>query len=308
MDTLAGGAAALLSAMIWAYSATAMTGPARIWGGRATNFFKSAVGAALFLPAILVWLGPGALGISTPAWSRFLVSGLLGLAIADTAYLSALKHIGPTLTAIVYESSGIFTCVLGVVFLGERLSPRELVAIALVIGGVMLAILDDAPGHVAPGHRLRGALYGLCAAAFHSVGLVVNKAAFRELEVHDGLNGMHAAVLAGFFRMAASAVALLAFALVTRSLARQSAVLRAREGWRTCFPPALLGSFLAMATMQYSLTKLKAGVASVLLAMTPIFTIPVAWKMLNHPPSLKAVGGAVIAIVGAWMLANPATS
>jgi drug/metabolite transporter (DMT)-like permease len=105
--------------------------------------------------------------------------------------------------------------------------------------------------------------------------------------------------------MAASALVLLAFALVTRSIVQQSRVLRARQGWRACFLPALFGSFIAMATMQFSLTRLKAGVASVLLAMTPIFTIPVAWRMLNHRPSLRAVGGAIIAIAGAWLLANP---
>ena len=43
-----------------------------------------------------------------------------------------------------------------------------------------------------------------------------------------------------------------------------------------------------MITMQLSLTLLKAGVASVLLSMTPIFTIPVAWWILKHRPSVRA--------------------
>jgi drug/metabolite transporter (DMT)-like permease len=305
MDTVAGGAAALLSAAIWAYSATAITAPARRWGGRATNLFKSVVASGLFLVTVLAWLGPSAFGFPAPVWWRFVLSGLLGLAIADTAYLSALKHIGPTLTAIVYQTSGIFTCFLGLLFLDEHLSFREVGAIGLVIGGVLVAILDDPPGRVEPGHRLRGLLYGLLAAAFHSCGLIANKDAFQELAAFDGTEGMRAAMVAGFARMTACSLALLLFGALTGSLKRQTSVLRDPEGWKASFVPAVLGSFVAMATMQFSLTILKTGISSVLLSMTPIFTIPVAWWLLQHRPSWRAIAGAMIALAGAWMLADP---
>src|SRR5262249_17762467 len=113
MSALLGGVAAVVSAAIWAFSSTYMTEPARKWGGRATNLFKSTIASVCFLATLLIAYGPDAFRIPGPVWIRFSVSGILGLAIADTAYLSALKHIGPTLTAIVYETSGIFTCVLG---------------------------------------------------------------------------------------------------------------------------------------------------------------------------------------------------
>ena len=67
----------------------------------------------------------------------------------------------------------------------RRLSRGEIVAIALVIGGVLLAILDDLPARRAR-TPAPGALYGLFAAAFHAVGLIVNKAAFGVLEALDG--------------------------------------------------------------------------------------------------------------------------
>jgi drug/metabolite transporter (DMT)-like permease len=302
MEALAGGAAALLSAAIWGYSSTLITRPSQIWGGQATNLFKSVVAAVLFLFAIIVVLGPSALNVPPAALWQFAVSGVLGLAIADTGYLSALKHIGPTLTAIVYETSGIFTCILGVALLDERLTAGEIGAVALVIGGVLLAVLDEPPAHVAREHLLRGVLYGLFAAAFHACGLIVNKTAFDSLAAADGTIGFRAAMIAGFTRMTAAAIGLLVLGVMTGSLARQTRPLREAAGWRASFLAAVLGSFVAMITMQLSLTLLKTGIASVLLSMTPIFTIPIAWKMLNHRPTWRAVAGAVIALAGASLL------
>jgi drug/metabolite transporter (DMT)-like permease len=302
MNALLGGAAAVLSAAIWAWSSTAMTAPARTWGGRATNLFKSVVAAVLFAATILVAFGPAAFRLSEGVWTRFAISGVLGLAIADTAYLNALRHIGPTLTAIVYETSGIFTCVLGLAFLGERLTIAEIVAMGLIIGGVLLALLDDPPAHVEPGHRARGAGFALLAALVHSTGLIFNKDAILALHEQHGVTGMRGAMTAGFARMASAAAGLLLFGAVSGSFARQTRPLREGPAWRATFLPAVMGSFIAMITMQLALTLMKTGPASVLLSTTPIFTIPIASRLLGHKPSLRAIAGAVIALGGIALL------
>jgi drug/metabolite transporter (DMT)-like permease len=301
---LLGGASALVSAAIWAFSSTMMTAPARLYGGRATNLFKSTIGASFFLLTVVLWLGFSAFDLSWPVYARFIGSGVLGLAIADTAYLTSLKHIGPTLTAIVYQTSGIFTAVIGFVFLGETLTVHEAAGIVLVIGGVMLAVLGDAPVSAEPVQRGRGAVYALIAAAFHAMGVVLNKAGFRELEAWRGLTGPRAAMLAGCLRMTTAAFALLILAVAGGSFARQTRVLREPAGWRAVFVPAFLGTFVAMITMQISIGLLKSGVASVLLSMTPIFTIPVAWWLLGHRPTARSIGGALIALGGAYLLAK----
>jgi drug/metabolite transporter (DMT)-like permease len=311
MSPFLGGACALVSAAIWAFSATYMTSPARVWGGGAANLFKSTVGAAFFLASTLAVSGSAAFDASPEAWARFAASGLLGLAVADTAYLTSLRHIGPTLTAIVYQTSGIFTCALGVGLLHESLTVREIGGIGLVIVGVLLALAahvprkggaPDDPHAGERGHKLRGAAFALVAAAFHAAGVVLNKDAFRELLAHDGTDGLPAAMFAGFARMTAAAVALFGFGALTGTLARQTRVFRERAGWRATFLPAFFGTFVAMITMQLALTSLKSGIASVLLSMTPVFTIPVEWWVLKQRPTFRSIAGAAIALYGAWLL------
>jgi drug/metabolite transporter (DMT)-like permease len=304
MDTWTGAACALSSAAIWAYSATFITPTARVFGGRATNLFKSTVGAISFLLAILVLQGPGALDASAGSYARFAASGLLGLAIADTAYLSALGHIGPFLTALVYQTSGIITVALGMASLGETLSVAEAAGIAAVILGVVLAVGSRPHGPVERGHRTRGVVYALVSATFHAVGVVFNKDAFRELGVADGMDRLAAATFGGFVRMTTAAAALLVLAVVGGSAAELTRLFRDPAGRRAAFLPAFFGTFVAMLTMQLALASLKSGVASVLLSMTPIFTLPIAWRVLKERPTRLSAGGAAVALVGAWLLAQ----
>ena len=270
MEALAGGAAALLSAAIWGYSSTLITRPAQIWGGQATNLFKSVIAAVLFLFAILVVLGPSALNVPSEALWRFAISGVLGLAIADTGYLSALKHIGPTLTAIVYETSGIFTCILGVALLDERLTAGEIGAVALVIGGVLLAVLDEPPAHVerrAPAARraLRALRRGLPRDRTRREQGGVRVA--RRGRRHDGFRGGDDRRLHAHDRgRDRPARPRSRDGVAPPADPRRSA--RRRDGAR-CFFAAVLGSFVAMVDHAVSLTLLKTGIASVLLVDDP---------------------------------------
>jgi drug/metabolite transporter (DMT)-like permease len=304
METWVGALCALSSAGIWAFSATYITVPARIYGGRATNLFKSTVGAAMFLLSVLAWLGPSGFDASGGAYARFMASGLLGLAIADTGYLSALRHIGPFLTALVYQTSGIITAIVGAAALDETLSATEVAGMASVIAGVILALFGRRHAPIDGARPLRGVAYALVAATFHAVGVVYNKGAFHVLAAEDGLQGPRAAVLGGCVRMTTAAVALFLLAALTGSLRRQTRIFREPAGRRMAFLPAFFGTFVAMVTMQLAIVSLKSGVASVLLSMTTIFTIPVAWWVLGERPTVRSVLGAVIALAGAWLLAE----
>jgi drug/metabolite transporter (DMT)-like permease len=175
---------------------------------------------------------------------------------------------------------------------------------ALVIGGVLLAIVAVPSDKVEPGHRLRGAMLALLAAAFHSIGLVLNKQAFAALAAEHGRVGLPAAMTSGFARMGASAAGLVVFGLVTGSLARQSRPIREKDGWKMTFFATFIGTFLAMITMQLAVGVLRSGIVSVLLSMTPIFTIPVEYWLLGRRPSMRAIVGAIIALVGAYLLAR----
>ena len=289
MEALAGGAAALLSAASGRYSVDADhdAGPASgAAGDEPLQVRRRPPSCSCSRSSSCC--GPAALSVPPDALWRFALSGVLGLAIADTAYLSALKHIGPTLTAIVYETSGIFTCLLGVALLDERLTAGEIGAVALVIGGVLLASSTTPPAHVARGHRLRGGLYGLFAAAFHCVRAHRQQVGVRRRSPRsDGTTGfrgrddrrLHAH---GRGRGSGSLV----FGVVTGSLARPDAA-APRGGGLARELPSRRARLVRRDDHDAALAHAaQAGIASVLLSMTPIFTIPIAWRMLNHRPDL----------------------
>ncbi len=96
-------------------------------------------------------------------------------------------------------------------------------------------------------------------------------------------------------------VFLMAVALVRR-LPRETRILRERDGWRLTFLPAILGTYFGILAMQVGIANLDLGVASTLLATSPIFVIPVAWIVAGERPTLRRTVGAVVATGGVAMI------
>ena len=82
-------------------------------------------------------------GFQLPAFSLeeigiALVSGFLGIAVADTWYLRALSLMGAGRTGIVASLLSPFVVLLSILFLGESLRGWQLAGFALVMGGILL--------------------------------------------------------------------------------------------------------------------------------------------------------------------------
>lgn len=75
---------------------------------------------------------------ATPAgWTAVLAIALICTALAIAAFFAALERIGPTSAAIGSTLEPAVTVALGAVFLGERLSPLQLVGGALIVAAVI---------------------------------------------------------------------------------------------------------------------------------------------------------------------------
>jgi drug/metabolite transporter (DMT)-like permease len=72
------------------------------------------------------------------AWTGILFLGLFGTALGFTWFNAGVKRIGPARASAFINLVPVFAVLLGVVLLGERLSPSVLFGGALVIGGVIL--------------------------------------------------------------------------------------------------------------------------------------------------------------------------
>jgi drug/metabolite transporter (DMT)-like permease len=309
-DAALGTATALGSAVLWAFSSPMLSKAVRRYGSPAINLYKSVVAAALFLATMAVWLGLGAFEKASASLPWFALSGVVGLAIGDTAYFVSLGRLGPALALILYQLSAVFGLLLGVAFRGEKPHAAQIAGTLLVVGGVVFATVQrrtardlSAEGVAAHRERRIGVIGGLISAACQAVGLLINQRGF-DAAADAGYARFEpsTASLASAARMTATAVALLFAVAVLRRFRAETRPLVEREGWKLTFVPALLGTYVGILTMQVAIANLPLGVASTLLATSPIFVIPAAWLMTGERPTVRKTVGALVATGGVALI------
>ena len=117
---LAGQAACLAAALLWAVSVSLFREPIEKYGAPTINLAKCLLAA--LLQAVTVWaLGRADSLWSAPAAGLLLIagSGLVGLVLGDTALFAAVTRIGVHRTLLLQTLSPVFAAVTAYLWLGE---------------------------------------------------------------------------------------------------------------------------------------------------------------------------------------------
>jgi len=75
-----------------------------------------------------------------PAWGAAIAGSVLGTYVALLLWIAGFKYAPAGVAAILNQTSTLFIVVLAVVFLGERLTGRLLLALVLALGGSLLVL------------------------------------------------------------------------------------------------------------------------------------------------------------------------
>lgn len=286
-----GHAAALACAAMWAVSTLLFGRVAQSVDVRMLNLLKCAIGA-LFLGLTSLFLGD----LPHLAARDVVVLGasaVLGVIIADVAYFVALRELGAARGVLFVSLVPVSTALLAVPVLGEPLTPRMLAGMALTLTGVTVVVREKArPAASATGRPssvrtgvLGGAVYCLAQAAAN----VLTKSADVSLSP----------LALSSTRMAMGAVLVGLWLLVST---------RGRlplQGVRASLPSVtlaiFLGTYVGLVLGTWALRTVSAGVATTLVATTPLFALGFA-LLMGERPSLRATGGAVLALCGVALL------
>src|SRR5580658_5041890 len=131
--------AALLTTFLFATSAVCGYRAARQIGGVEANFWRITL-ATIFLAAWAYTLGSGLQG--APGW--FMLSGLFGIGLGDSAYFQALPRLGSRRTFLIAQCLGIpFAALIEWCWLGTRLNLAEVACMAVILSGVVIALAPD---------------------------------------------------------------------------------------------------------------------------------------------------------------------
>lgn len=300
----AGELAALATAGCWVITALSFEAAGKRIGSLSLNLIR----LVMALLPLCLW-GLVSRGHALPldadpsAWAWLALSGLVGFTLGDLCLFRAFVLIGPRLSTLIMASVPVWTSLLGFVFLDERLLGRELLGISLTVGGIAWAVSQRQPTPVtaaasestAKPSRWRFASSGiamaLAGALGQAVGLVLSKHGMAD---YDAFAATQIRVLAGIG----------GFAIVITLWRWWPRVREAVRDTKAMGPTAIgavFGPFLGVGLSLLAVQLAPTGVASSVMATTPILMLPVSW-IRGEKFGWAGALGAVIAVAGVAVL------
>jgi drug/metabolite transporter (DMT)-like permease len=295
---------ALLAAFIFSWTSIFFTTAGRRLGVTIVNLFRLP-GAALCLTLTHRVLTGTWWPTDVALLDQFWIgqSGVVGLAIGDSALFRAFITIGPRRSMTMMALAPVFTVIVAWSVLGERLAFWSLVGIVLIIGGVITAnSARTGTGTFGtlskPVFRL-GILLALIGSLGQGLGSVLAKMGMMGTTTGGvGLDPLGATLIRVFW----ATVCYWIVVLPRQNLADIRTRLQDRRGVGALLVAILMGPYISVWISLVAIRNTDAGVAQVLLGMVPIFVVVPAWLVYRDRPSVLSLAGIVVAVIGGGLL------
>jgi drug/metabolite transporter (DMT)-like permease len=196
-------------------------------------------------------------------------------------------------------------------WLGETLSPDQVLAGTAILVGVGLALAPSETTDVDKKHWKAGIMWGLMSAFGQGFGAVLSRKAgslVADGVTVDGLTAAYQRVLGGLTVMA---ILLLIRKLKIRnggSIQTEISLTPASLKWIIALIVlnALCGPTLGVGAYQWALNvdDLPAGIVLSVVALSPLVIIPFAMKFEGERPSVRSVLGSVVAVIGVIIMTS----
>lgn len=291
----------LVVAVFWTVTALFADKASHRMGPQSANVLRLSL-AVVFL-GVLLWVAVGRpypVYASGQAWLWLGVSALVGYVFGDWCLFNCYLSIGARFGQLFMTLAPPIAAIAGWVILGETLTWKAVWAMGVTLTGIAISILSRDGGHkVHLTLPLKGVLLGLGAGVGQGVGLVLSKVGMQHYAASVPADAPAAmAYMLPFastmIRAMIGAAGFLALMAFKRNLGALRRAVTDRTGMgyalmMTLFGP-VLGVSLSLMAVQYT----SAGIASTLMALTPVFILlPYAFIYKQRIKFREVVGVAV---------------
>jgi drug/metabolite transporter (DMT)-like permease len=282
-----GEIASLLTAVCWTFSAIYFEKAGRRVGSLSVNIIRIFLGVIFLGITTLFTRGMFFPIDATPYnWFWLGLSGIVGFFLGDLFLFKSYTIIGSRTSQLVMSLAPMITAVIGWFFLSEYLTPKSMAGIVVSVTGIMIAVAGKKLRLDVP---VKGFLYAIGGALGQAVGLILSKKGMGD---YDAIAATQIRAIFGFA----------AFALLVTFMRRWRKVILAtgeRKIMNAITIGAMFGPFIGVSLSLFAVKHTETGIASALMALTPIFIIIPSAIMFKEKITARQVTGAVISIIGA---------
>ncbi len=293
-----GEIAALFTSFCWSLSAVGFSLAGRQFSSQVVNIVRVTLAfLALLVINALFYGQPIPLNAGAERWGWLTISGVVGLALGDAFLFRSYQLVGARIGLLLLSAAPVFGALIAWVFFHENLSPMQMLGmmIALVgIGWVVITRPTLEPGEEHPKLSVQGVLFGLIAALGQAGGLVLSK---------QGMSGDFPPFAGTLIRMIAAAIFLWVIAIFQKQIGDTYDKVRAHPqavGWAAF--GALFGPVIGVSASLLAVQHAEIGVASTLMALPPVFMLPISYFFFKERFGWQAVAGTLLAISGVALL------
>ena len=256
------------------------------------NFVKNLIAVSLLIATVisveLFFDGTGIPTFSAYDLGLTFVSGLIGLAIADTWYFKGLQYLGAArmgIVATVYSPSVIS---LSALFLGQSLQGWQYLGFVLVLGGLLLVSWRQNKADIDPADLRKGLLYGGTAVVLTAAGVLMV----------TGVMDRQPFFWTATLRMLAGLIGMSFFMTARREWPLFRENLKGKHPWKTIFLASFLGGYLSMVLWLAGYKLINPAVASILNETSSVFIVFFAWLILKEHISKQKMYGLLLTMSG----------
>jgi len=259
------------------------------------------MGLSLLFAMVMFWIVTGSPLPPVGSWEAcrwMLLSGLVGYVIGDFCLFQCYIIIGSRYGQLFMTLAPLSAALMAWVTLGQQMTLMSIVAMIVTLTGIGLSVLGRGEHHkLSLKLPLNGVLFAIGAAMCQGIGLVLSKI---------GMNHYDATVMpvwlipfsANFLRCIAGIIGFSLLLYIREEMYPLHHALHDRKGMAVAIATTVFGPFVGVGFSLMAVQYTNAGIASTLMALTPIIIILPSYWLFHQPITWKSVLGALISVIG----------
>lgn len=240
------------------------------------------------------------------AWLWLSLSGFVGYILGDYCLFNSYIIIGSRFGQLFMTLAPPTAAIAGWIILGEKMQLQGVLGMLVTLTGIGISVLNkggaEGKGKISLKLPVKGVLLGIGAGIGQGIGLVLSKV---------GMNFYEASIPAGevevaqmlpfastFIRAVTGAIGFTGVMMLQKKLGTLVTAAKDRKGMNAAFWATFTGPFIGVSLSLMAVRYTEAGIASTLMALTPVFILWPAHIVFGQKVTFKEVIGAVISVAG----------
>ncbi|SEF57553.1 EamA-like transporter family protein [Xylanibacter ruminicola] len=291
-----------------AFSWTATALLSEFGSKRLGNLTLNVLRMALALVFSLVLFGvitgnPLPAGASSEACGWMLLSGLIGYVIGDFCLFQCYIIIGSRYGQLFMTLAPLAAALMAWITLGQQMKPMSVMAMLVTLLGIGISVLGRGERHkISLRLPLNGVLFAIGAALCQGIGLVLSKIGMDHYEAaalaEAGIPEWLVPFSANFYRCIAGIIGFTLLLYFRGKMGDLRDAIHDCKGMAVATATTIFGPFVGVGFSLMAVQYTAAGIASTLMAMTPIIILLPSYWLFHEKITWRAVLGAIISVVG----------